>query len=122
MNTHLTTQEDITIFKHILDLCLRPVIGSAALSGPFTDAEKAAEPAVFPDDRSVKIFMPNGSRIYFLMKKRSAFTVSDKNMLARFVSRLQSNIYGNDVLSAYREAAAVRTPEKALEAYSDANV
>lgn len=121
MNTHLTTQEDITIFKHILDLCLRPVIGSAELTGPFTDIEKAAVPSVFLDERTVKIFMPNGGRIYFLMKKRVAFNVTDRNMLTRFVGKLQSSIYGNDVLSAYRESASVRVPGKP-KAYSDANV
>lgn len=105
MNTHLTTTEDITIFKHILDLFLRPVIGSAKLSGPFTDAEKTGVPSVFLDERTLKIFMPNGSRIYFLIKKRNAFNVSDKNMLTRFVSKLQSSIYGSDVLSALRSNA-----------------
>ncbi|NLC24504.1 MAG: hypothetical protein GX776_08600 [Oxalobacter sp.] len=107
MNTHLTTQEDITIFKHILDLCIRPVIGSARLSGPFTDAEKASVPAVFLDEKTVKIFMPNGGRIYFLMQKGSAFNLSDKTMLTRFVSRLQSTVYGSDALSAYRETSGV---------------
>lgn len=121
MNTHLTTQEDITIFKHILDLCIRPAIGTASLSGPFTDAEKAAVPAVFLDEQTVKIFMPNGGRIYFLIQKRSAFNVSDRNMLARFVSRLQGSVYGNDALSAYKEASASRVRQESRPACSHVN-
>lgn len=88
MHTHLITQEDVVLFKQILDIYLMPIIGNPVLSGPFTDMEKPASPVVFLKENVIKIFMQDGVRIYFLMRKRTAFNASEKNLIARFAGNL----------------------------------
>lgn len=71
-------ENDIAIFRDILESYIQPVTYGAIMSGPYTDAVRPLSPVVYDTQHRIKIFVCENSRIYFIFQRRLPFSAKEK--------------------------------------------
>ena len=88
MDTCTMVEEDITIFRQVFHLYIRPLVSGVSLMGPFTDAARASHPVVEVSPDCVRVFVPKHDGVSFVFQKEKPFTNNEKNLIEQIMRRI----------------------------------
>ncbi|MDL2283529.1 hypothetical protein LJC19_00030 [Oxalobacter sp. OttesenSCG-928-P03] len=92
MDTCTMVEEDISIFRQVFNLYIRPLVNGIDLIGPFTDEIRVSHPVVEVSPDCVRVFVPKHDSLSFVFQKEKPFTGNEKNLIEQIMRRIHGQV------------------------------